>query len=399
MRPPEVVRGDPSLAANGGRAPRPEPRLEYGVVTEAADAVADVVRSGITCYWRGGEKTRALEAVFAEKIGRRGAFFHTSGSGALISGLHALGAEYGTPVGISSAGFVASLNAVYHCRARPLFLPTDPATLVVSCESDPGFVVAPEILLVTQFFGNLIDIDRLRALWKPRAVLEDASQALGSWIHGVPVGSHGEVATFAGSVKKLLGSGTGGINVYDDPELGERMRILAHHGKGHRQYAEVPGFNFFGGEIEATLALAAMERLEDRATARNATGEAMLEVLSGAGLRCGRPPAGVDGFVAWFDVAVVLPDAWRGPHRDWLVAALQAEGVPAWFYPALIDMPWVKPWLEAEGWWSERDEDVLRHEKDLWDRTFVIATQMDPEDGVRCARECVRTLCGDACEA
>ena len=395
IRSPEQVRGDRSLAINGGAPRRALPAEDAGICSEAADDVRRIVESGKTCYWRGGPRTHELEATIAALLGRGGAFFHNSGSAALLTGLHALDAGRHATVAISSSGFVASLNAVYHAGSRPVFLPTDEHTLVVS--RDAGAVVDEpiDVLLVTQFFGNVVDVDALRASIAPRAVLEDASQALGSRLDGRLVGGHGEVATFAGSQKKLLGSGTGGINVYDDPEIGERMRVLAHHGKGHTQFAEVPGFNFFGGEIEAALALAALRRLEEKVAHRREAAGRMLDVLTAAGLACAGPPPGVDCEIAWFDVAVVLPEPWRGEPRDWLVEALQLEGVPTWYYPALIDMPWVEPWMTERGWWGEREEATRSAERALWDRVFVIATQIPPDDAERCAQIVAEKLtCG-----
>ena len=382
---PQEVEQNRNLVINGADSPRICLSMDNGICAEAISDVVKVIESGTTCYWRGGPKTHELEQKFAALIGRKAAFFHNSGSAALLTGLYALGADENSVVAISSSGFVASLNAVYHARSRPVFLPTCPSTLVVESDVSQWVEEPVDVLLVTQFFGNVIDIDRVRISSKTRFVLEDASQALGSQLNGQMVGAHGDVATFAGSQKKLLGSGTGGINVYDNPEFGERMRILAHHGKGETQYADVPGFNFFGGELEATLALAALARLLEKVALRQEAAQRMIEVLKSAGLQCASPPSQLKSDIAWFDVGIILPPIWTKLSRDWLVKALQLEGVPAWYYPALIDMPWVKPWMSRNAWWGEREETLLIQEKALWDRVFVIATQISPNDAERCA--------------
>ena len=393
VRSPAELKADRKLVVNGGSEARRLPEEDFGVCAEAAPEVARVIEGPRTWYWRGGPKTHALEATFAALIGRRGAFFHNSGSAALQTGLYALGVDRQSTVALSSSGFVSSLNAVYHSRSRPVFLPTNPDTLVVEGDVS-GWVHEPiDVLLVTQFFGNVVDVDRLRTTSKTRHILEDASQALGSKLNGRFVGSHGEVASFSGSSKKLLGAGAGGINVYDDPELGERMRVLAHHGKGHTQYGEVPGFNFFGGEIEATLALAALKRFEQRARAQNESARRMISILRDADIQTAVPTPGLDCEVVWFDVGIILPEKWIG-HRNWLVEALSLEGVPTWYYPALIDMPWVKPWMAEMGWWCDREEELLRRERSIWDRSFVIATQIPLADATRCAEITAEVLVG-----
>ena len=380
---PQLLLEDKTLAINGGRQPRNLPEEDTGICPEAAQAVAEVIKTGRTSYWRGGPKAKLVEYRFASLIGRKDAFFHNSGSAALLTGLYALGANEYSTVAISSSGFVASLNALYHMQSRPVFLPTDEQTLV--CQADVSEWVANpvDILLVTQLLGNVVDIDYVLRTTQARLLLEDASQALGSILNGQYVGARGDVSTFAGSNRKLLGAGQGGINVYDDPELGERMRIIGHHGKGQTQLGEVPGFNFRGGEMEATLALAALEQFAEKAALRNESAHAFKEVVIEAGIQVAQPPLNLECEVTWFDTAVVLPVEWVGT-RDWLVEALKLEGVPGWYYPSLIEMPWVKPWMVSKNWWSEYEETLLERERQLWGRVFVIGTQMKPDDARRC---------------
>ncbi|MBA3532623.1 MAG: DegT/DnrJ/EryC1/StrS family aminotransferase, partial [Ardenticatenales bacterium] len=298
---PDVLRNDKSLSINGGHAPLRLPVEDTGICAEAAEAVVEVIKSKHTSYWGGGPQSKKLEQRVAQMLGREGAFFHNSGSAALVTGLYALGANENTNVAISSSGFVSSINAVYHMKSRPIFLPTDKDTLV--CQADVSqWVQEPiDIALVTQFFGNVVDIDAIMASTKAQLLLEDGSQAFGSKLNGEYVGARGDVATFAGSNRKLLGAGQGGINVYDKAEYGVNMRKIGHHGKGSTQFGEVPGFNFRGGEIEATLALTALDFFEEKALSRNVSAAAFSNVVQAAGLKVAQPPAHLDCHVVWFD--------------------------------------------------------------------------------------------------
>lgn len=383
---PQQVKENRQLAINGGHEPCALPVEDTGICPEAADAVRDVVLSKRTSYWRGGPQAKQLEHRFAQLIGRRGAFFHNSGSAALLTGLYALGADAQSTVAISCSGFVSSINALYHMRSRPVFLPTNHETFL--CEPDVSAWVDDhhiDIVLVTHFFGNVVDVESVRRTSGAHYLLEDASQALGSVINGRMVGSWGEVATFAGSNRKLLGAGQGGINVYDDEIYGERMRIIGHHGKGSTQFGEVPGFNFRGGEMEAVLGLASLNQLDRKIDLRRRSAHQFSSVLQERGIVCSVPPRSLDCTVTWFDTAVLLPLEWCG-ERDWLVRALELEGVPAWYYPSLIEMPWVKPWMQSMGWWGEREEALLRQEHELWSRIFVVGSQMSPDDAECCGR-------------
>lgn len=179
--------------------------------------------------------------------------------------------------------------------------------------------------------------------------------------------------------------------MYDDPDTDFRMRAYAHHGKHGIDEGLFPGYNFRGGEMEATLALAALKELPARTDARNRTAAAICEVFDEAGIPYARTPRGLDCTPSWFDVGVILDESWLG-HRDWLIDVIAKDGIPLWRYPALIALPWVKPYMERYGWWGEREEEVLAYERRIWDRVIVIATQTSEADGRRVATALAEVL-------
>jgi dTDP-4-amino-4,6-dideoxygalactose transaminase len=381
MRSPSEVQEDKSLVMNGGVQRITHEVLEdTGIARDAADDVAAIVRSGRTAYWGGGPHSKQFERAFAASANRKLGFFHNSGTAALQTALFALGVSDGTPVALSDSGFVASLNVIYHLRARPVFLPTAPETLL--CQHDVSEWVSGEDIhtaLVTHFFGNVLDIAAVFESSGAEYLVEDAGQAHGATLRGRPVGSYGTIGSFAGSHKKLVTAGQGGINVYDDEDVDFRMRTYAHHGHGAGENL-YPGYNFRGGEMEATLALAALDDLPRRVAARNRTAEVIVEVLDKAGIPTARTSRELDCTPAWFDVPVLLDERWLG-HRDWLVDILRRDGLELWKYPALISLPWVKPYMLHHGWWGDREEELLRVERRIWDRVVVIPTQISAEDG------------------
>ncbi|MFD7901818.1 DegT/DnrJ/EryC1/StrS family aminotransferase [Kitasatospora sp. NPDC059722] len=386
MRTPDELRADRRLAVNGGTPCFDQlPYEDTGITPAAAETVADIVRSRRTVFWGGGPHSKRLEREFAAHTGRRKAFFHNSGTAALQTALFALGVGPGDAVALSDSGFVASLNVIHHLGARPVFLPTDPDTLL--CVDDVARWVEGHDIhtsLITHFLGNVADVEAIHRTAGSRFLVEDGGQAHGATLRGRPVGSLGDIGSFAGSHKKLVTAGQGGLNVYDDEQIDWRMRTYAHHGKSGNFEGVFPGYNFRGGEIEAALGLAALHELDERVAARNRTAEVLTGVLAEAGIRTARLAAGLDATPSWFDVAVVLDEEWDG-HRDWLVDALTAEGIPGWGYPALIAMPWVEPWMRGRGWWGEREQHLAEVEIALWNRVLVLGTQMSPEDAKRVA--------------
>lgn len=391
MRGPHEVRRDRRLAINGGR-PHSLPELESGVVGDAAGAVAEAVRSGEVCPWRGGPAKRALEERFARAMGREHAYFFDSGTAALLCALRCVGEPGPRSIGVTT-GHVSAMNAVYFAGARPVFLKTDPRTLVAEGDQALPEDRAPEGLLVTHFLGNGVDIEQLQRATGARSTIVDASQALGAALYGKPVGAMGDVVVFSGSLRKLLGAGKGGLCVLDDARVWERMDAFAHHGIDADEIAPAPGLSIAGSELEATLALAALDRLEARVQARRASAEVLWKAFGEMGIPCARPAPCLGGAIVWFKIGVVLPDDWLG-HRDWLVDALRMEGVPAWRYPALIALPWVRGWMERMGWWGPWEREVLEHEQSIWNRVVTIETAMAKSDAARVANAFARVLTG-----
>lgn len=393
MRDPNGLRADRRLAINGGAALfGGTPEEDTGIVAEAAETVAEIVRSRRTAQWGGGPYAKRLERAFAEHIGRSRAFFHNSGTAALHTALFALGIGKGDAVALSDSGFVASLNVIYHLGARPVFLPSSPDTML--CVDDVAeWVDGIDVhtSLITHFLGNVADVEAIHRSAGSAHLVEDGGQAHGATLRGRPVGSFGDIGSFAGSHKKLVTAGQGGLNVYDDDKIDWRMRTYAHHGKDGAVEGVFPGHNFRGGDMEAALALAALEQLDDRVARRNAVADRLTTLLREAGLQVAGVRPGLDATASWFDVAVVMDEGWYG-HRDWLVEALNKEGIPAWIYPSLITMPWVKPWMSEQGWWTDREEHLLETESQLWGRTFVLPTQISLADAKRIADGTVEVL-------
>lgn len=393
LEPSEVLRSK-SLVVNGSLSPLLEatPFEDPGIPIGAADAVADVVRSGRTTYWGGGPKAKELEATVAAWLGRRYAFFQSSGSSALITAVYAAGGTDGRTVVLGSSGFVAAVNAVYHNRARPLFLRTDPETLQATLLGYESGREQPAALLLTHFLGNLVDVPQIARTVGANHTIEDAGQAQGARLDGRLAGSIADIGSLAGSHKKLITAGQGGFNVTNDPNMIHLMRTIGHHGKGSRRVGEVPGYNVRGGEMEAVLALHSFAELDDRVSLRNQTARAIQETLAAHGISTAKT-LGERAEPSWFDVAIVLPDHWAA-HRNLLISALQAENIPVDTYPSVIEMPWIKPWMSTMGWWDDYHENLLHEERNLWGRVVVLGTQMSPSDGAACATGIAQVLSG-----
>jgi perosamine synthetase len=255
----------------------PVARPSFGPEEEAL--VARALRSGWVTQ---GPLVADFERRFAERVGAAEAVAVSSGTAALFLALHALGVGPGDEVIVPSLTFIASVNAIVHCGATPVFADVDPRTYNLDPRAVRGALTArTRALMAVHQLGFPADLDGLeQALAGSGAVLvEDAACAVGSRHRGRPIGGCGHLACFSFHPRKVVVTGEGGMLTSDDRELAARLRRLRHQGMSVsdlerdradrvviESYPEV-GYNFRLSDLHAALGLAQLEKL-DRFLAR-----------------------------------------------------------------------------------------------------------------------------------
>jgi perosamine synthetase len=115
-------------------------------------------------------------------------------------------------------------------------------------------------------FGHPMDIEgalRLAADFR-LAVVEDAAESLGSWVHGRHTGTFGLIGTLSFNGNKTVTTGGGGALLIDDPELARYAKHLTTTAKvPHRwEYRhDAIGYNYRMPNINAALGCAQLEQL------------------------------------------------------------------------------------------------------------------------------------------
>ena len=224
----------------------------------------------------------------------------------------ALGIGDGDEVITTPFSFVASANCLLFEGAVPRFvdieddsLGLDPALLGDALTERTRAVLPVHVFGRPARIVPIVDFARAHRL----AVIEDACEALGSSLSGKPVGSFGDLATFAFYPNKQITTGEGGMVVTDDPALASIIESLRNQGRDEDgtwlRHVRL-GFNYRLDELSAALGVAQVERLSE--------------------LRAGR-----DRAVAWYAAALGdderfrLPAAGRGESVDWFVYVIRLE--------------------------------------------------------------------------
>ena len=156
-----------------------------------------------------------------------------SGTVAVESALHALGADTSSEVILAGYDFGGNFRCIEHLGARPVLVDVNAATgcldvaLLESGRSDQTTAV-----IVSHLHGGLAPMQSIMEWARTHGirVLEDACQAHGAIVDGQLAGTWGDIATLSFGGSKLMTAGRGGAVLTSSHELAQRMNVYCEQG-------------------------------------------------------------------------------------------------------------------------------------------------------------------------
>jgi len=210
------------------------------------EAIEGVLTSGEFIL---GPNVAAFEREAASYLGVNESVGVANGTDALVLVMDALGIGAGDEVICPSFTFYATAEAIARRGATPIFADVDAGTMNLDPEDVAARISSrTKAILAVHLFGRPAPLAELRQLGPP--VIEDAAQAFGS----PDIARSGVASTFSFyPTKNLFCIGDGGLVSTDDPELGERVRMLRFHGSRDKVDFELIGYNSRLDEIQAAV--------------------------------------------------------------------------------------------------------------------------------------------------
>jgi dTDP-4-amino-4,6-dideoxygalactose transaminase len=325
--------------------------------------VQEVLRSG---RLSNGPMLERLEHEFATRFGARHAVGVSSGTAALHLSLLASGVRDGDLVITTPFSFIASANVILYERATPVFIDIDPATLMIDPAATieametlvhrrpgwerllpprhPGATGQVRAIIPIDVFGRVAEMREIvsaaRALGA--SVIEDACEAVGAALDGIPAGRWGDAGTFGFYPNKQMTTGEGGLVLTDDDEWARTIRSLRSQGRsddGSWLRHQRIGYNYRLDDLSAAVGLGQFRRLDELLAKRTAVAAMYDERLSAIDGIDPLPPGRAGMTASWFIyVARVAEDV----DRDALAARLEARGIPTrrYFWPIHLQPPY-----------------------------------------------------------
>src|SRR5437764_2107177 len=281
-----------------------------------------------------GRQAESLESEFAQFVGVAHAVAVSSGTGALVTALSALGVGPGQEVISPAYLWVSVAAAVVNQGAIPVLADIDETFCLDPAEGTKCITGKTAGIIAVHMSGAPADIKPIQKIARDRGVflLEDCAQCNGGSVDGQKVGTFGDMATFSFQMNKNMTCGEGGCVVTNDPKL--QRRAVACHDLGYardesgRLIFDRPDLRLWGkgyrmDELRASMARAQLRKLhgtiEHMRRSKYRVREA-LEAFPQVGLRKIVDPQGDTGCF----LITTYPDA---PTAERVNRALRAEGI------------------------------------------------------------------------
>ncbi len=278
--------------------------LPYGRQTITEDDVQAVKEVLTSSFLTQGPIVPKFEQKVASKVKARFGIAVNSATSALHIACLALGLGPGDRLWTSPITFVASANCGRYCGAEVDFVDIDRETGLMSTAALAAKLRQaeragnlPKVVVPVHLAGSSCDMAAIGELAERYgfAVLEDASHAIGGRYQDNPIGDcrYSSITVFSFHPVKIITTGEGGLATTNDPELAQRMQELRSHGitkdeKRFERPAPGPwyyeqqdlGFNYRITDIQASLGLSQLERLDKIVNERNKQFNYYRELLS-----------------------------------------------------------------------------------------------------------------------
>ena len=338
-----------SLYPNENPIPLHAPRFWGNEKKYVLDALDSTFVSSV------GEYVNRFEKMICEITNAQYAIATVNGTSALHIALKLIGVQSGEEVLTQPLTFIATANAIVYCNAEPIFLDVDMETLGLSPKSVESFLnknakikdgncynihtgkrIAGCVPMHT--FGHPCRIDAIVKVCDDFhvPVVEDAAESIGSLYKGKHTGLFGKLGIFSFNGNKTVTCGGGGAIVTNDMNIAKRAKHItttARIGHPYEYDHDEIGYNYRMPNINAALACAQLEQLDDFIANKRELAEKYADFFQTTGLYFVREPKNVcsnywleaiichdrnerDKFIeATNDKGVTTRPCWRGLHK------------------------------------------------------------------------------------
>ena len=259
-----------------------------------------------------------------------------NGTDALQIAMMALDLKPGDEVIVPSFTYVATAEVIGLLQLKPVMVDVDPDSFNITVETiRPAITSKTKVIVPVHLFGQCADMEPILVLAKEKGlyVIEDTAQAIGAsytFKDGTikKAGTMGHIGCTSFFPSKNLGCyGDGGAIYTMDPDLADRLRMIANHGQIKKYVHKYIGVNSRLDTLQAAILRIKLRNLDSYSAARNTTAEKYDSLLNGIdGLVIPKRQSNSTHVFHQYTLKVT------GGRRDALKKHLEHAGIPAMIY-------------------------------------------------------------------
>ena len=246
-------------------------------------SVSKVMKSG----WISSEgpNVKLFEKKFAKYIGHKNAVAVSSGTAALEVAIKSLNLKKGDEVIAPNFTIISSTLAVIKEGLKIKFIDCDLYDWNMNLDKTiKSITKKTKAIIATHIYNFPFRIDILKKICEKKNIIliEDTAEVLGQKIFNKKCGSFGDISTFSFYANKQITTGEGGMITTNNSKLAEKMKSLRNlaFGKKDRFNHDEIGWNYRMSNIQATLGLSQLKRINQIIKIRHSNGKRFFLNLS-----------------------------------------------------------------------------------------------------------------------
>lgn len=261
---------------------------------EEKNAVISVFDEGGVLFAHGFDKirkkyhVREFEENFSNFCSVSHALAVTSGTAAIKIALKALGVKEGDEVITQAFNFIATIEAILDCGAKPIICNINETLNMDSSDLERQINHKTKAIIPVHMLGVSAEMDKILNISKKYKlpILEDNCEAIGAKYNNKYLGTIGDIGVLSFDQGKMIATGEGGMILTNNQTLDKFCR--EYHDHGHENNPKFPrgrdthkifGFNYRMTEMQAAVGKVQLSKLSDMLNENSKRAKKLTDIL------------------------------------------------------------------------------------------------------------------------
>ncbi len=240
-------------------------------------AVNKIFSEGAVFFAHGFEKlrkrfhVREFEQLAKKKLGSKFSLAVTSGTSATLIALKALGVKKGDEVITQGFNFIATIEAIIECGAKPILTNVNDTYNMCPKELKKLITKKTKAIIPVHMLGVSADMEEIVKIAKKKKIpiLEDNCESMGAKYKKKYLCCVGKVGVVSLDYGKTITTGEGGLIFTNDKKVFKYCKEYHDHGhENNPRYSRgmdtkrITGFNYRMTEIQAAIGKVQLKKLD-----------------------------------------------------------------------------------------------------------------------------------------